>query len=49
MLAALHYNENASRQQLLDKDGQPLYVVRFPKWKKGEFSVLPVKEDSTYG
>jgi hypothetical protein len=49
MLAALHYNENASRRQIVNKDGEPLFRIKFPKYKKGEYSVLPVKEDSTYG
>ena len=45
----MHYNENADRQQLVNKAGQPVYSIKFPKYKKGDFTVTPVKEDPTYG
>ena len=48
-LTALHYNENADRPQAVGSNGQLLYSVRFPKYKKGDYSVIPVKEKPTYG
>ena len=49
MLTALHYNENADRQQAQDRNGVLKFSVRFPKYKKGEYSVTPVKESPTFG
>ena len=47
-LSALHYNENADRVQKLTKDGKHKLAVRFPKAKKGGYSVYSVKTDPTY-
>ena len=47
-LAAMHYNENADRAQALDKHGQRRFAIKFPKYKKGAFSVSPVKEPATF-
>jgi len=49
LLTALHYNENADREQAKDKEGKPAFCVRFPKYKKGGFSVTPIKKRPTYG
>ena len=49
MLAALHYNENSRREQATTAAGDKRYVVMFPKHKKGEHTVKPVKEPCTYG
>ena len=49
LLAALHYNENAERQQAMSSTGKPLFTIRFLKFKKGEYSVVPIKQDTTYG
>jgi hypothetical protein len=49
MLAALHYNENADREQAVNKHGDKIFKIRFPKYKKGGFSVCPVKTDPTHG
>ena len=49
LLAALHYNENADREQATNNDGQLQYSIRFPKYKKGSFTVTALKEDPTYG
>ena len=43
LLAALHYNENADRGYVVKADGTPATKVRWPKYKKGEFSVLRKK------
>ena len=47
-LAALHFNENASRSQAKTKDGRPVYEIRFPKYKKGGFTVTPLKQEPTF-
>ena len=49
MLAGLHYNYNADRKQATTKDGRLQYSIRFPKYKKGGFTVTTLKEDPTYG
>ena len=49
LLAALHYNENSDRLQAVTKDGRPCYTIRFPKFKKGEYSVRKEKTSATYG
>lgn len=48
LLAALHYNENSDRLQAVTKDGRPCYTIRFPKFKKGEYSVQKEKTSATY-
>jgi hypothetical protein len=49
LLAAMHYNENSHRVQATNKDNELRYNIRFPKYKKGEYSVVPVKQDPTFG
>ena len=49
LLAALHYNENSDRLQAVTKEGKPCYSIRFPKHKKGEYSVRKEKTAATYG
>ncbi|CAN7995733.1 unnamed protein product [Ixodes hexagonus] len=46
-LAALHYNENAGRPQAVTKDGELVWVIKFPKAKKGAV-VAPRKTGCTY-
>jgi hypothetical protein len=48
-LAALHFNENADRPQLVNVSGKPVYRVRFPKFKKGGYTISPAKKSPTYG
>jgi len=48
-LAALHFNENADRPQAFNSIGKPQFSIHFPKFKKGEYTVKPVKEAATYG
>lgn len=47
-LAAMHHNENAIREQATTSAGQGVYKVIFPKSKKGEGIVKPVKTDPTF-
>jgi solute carrier family 8 (sodium/calcium exchanger) len=47
-LAALHFNENSERMQAVTIDGQPRYSIRFPKFKKGEYSIRIEKTPPTY-
>ena len=49
LLAALHYIENSDRLQAVTKDGRPCYTIRFPKFKKGDYSVRKEKICATYG
>ena len=48
-MAAFHYNENSDRLQAVTKEGKPCYSIRFPKHKKGEYSVRKEKTAATYG
>lgn len=44
ILAALYFNENSSRSQAQRKaDGEKRYKIAFPKFKKGGYTVRPVK------
>lgn len=47
-LAALHFNENASRKQALMKDGTPMFSISYPKSRKGEGVAKEVKEQLTF-
>jgi len=49
LLAALHYNENADRKQATNSSGKLQYSIRFPKYKKGEYTLVPIKEEPTHG
>lgn len=49
LLAALHFNENGSREQASTKTNQLRYKITFPKQKKGDFTVKKIKTPSTYG
>ncbi|XP_029830297.1 uncharacterized protein LOC115315204 [Ixodes scapularis] len=46
-LAALHYNENAGRPQAVTKKGEKMWVIKYPKAKKGP-TVAKRKTDCTY-
>ena len=49
LLAALHFNENASRETIKAKDGTDKMIVVFPKYKTGEeFSLKAIKEKPTF-
>ena len=47
-LAGLHYNENHARQQAQTADGHLRYSIVFPKAKKGDYTVRPVKTKPTF-
>ncbi|XP_062393824.1 uncharacterized protein LOC134082194 isoform X2 [Sardina pilchardus] len=47
-LAAMHHNENATREQATTSTGQAVFKVVFPKSKKGEGTVKPVKTKPTF-
>ena len=34
-IAALHFNENSPREQAVNKNGEPIYSVSYPKGSKG--------------
>lgn len=47
-IAALHYNENATRSQQVTKSGDKCYSMTFPKAKAGEPKVRRIKTAPTY-
>lgn len=47
-LAALHFNENSSRDQAVTKGGDRRFDIVFPKYKKGGHVVKKVTKDPTY-
>ena len=47
-LAALHFNENSSRDQAVTHDGKERYDINFPKYKKGGYIVRKVTVEATY-
>lgn len=49
LLSAMHYNENAGRDQARRSDGNPRHDIRFPKYKKGGFVVRKIVKDATFG
>ena len=48
LLAAMHYNENAERQQCQKKKGTPECTIAFPKYKKGGYIVRKILTECTY-
>ncbi len=49
LVAALHYNENSEREQARGSDGKPAFLVKYPKYKKGEYIIRAKKTTPTYG
>ena len=47
-LAILHFNENANRCNRVNAAGEPIYRIRFPKYKRGGYSVTPARNAPTY-
>lgn len=47
-VAALHYNENAGREQQVSSTGKPAFQIRFPKYKKGGYIVRKVLQSKSY-
>ena len=48
-LAALHFNENAHRDQAVTKQGARRFDIVFPKHKKGGYVVKKVLVNAAYG
>ena len=49
ILAALHFNENSSLSQAQRKaDGEKRYKIAFHMFKKGGYTVQPIKVDPTF-
>lgn len=48
LLAALHYNENAQRKQATTRAGILRFAIKYPKYKKGGYSVRVVRRESTF-
>ena len=49
LLAALHYNCNSDREQKVDVEGNPNIKIKFPKFKKGGFSIHVPKGEPIFG
>ncbi|KAH9384176.1 hypothetical protein HPB48_026169 [Haemaphysalis longicornis] len=47
-LAALHYNENAGREQVVTKAGEPRWQLNMPKAGTGDCTVVAIKKPPTY-
>lgn len=47
-LASMHFNEQTTRKQRVNKKGQPEYTYKFIKWKKGECRIRKEMEPPTY-
>jgi hypothetical protein len=48
LLAALHFNENSDRNQAVNRRGVLIHSIRFPKYRKGGFTVQIVREPPTF-
>ena len=48
LLASMHYNENARRNQQQNKQGDMQYAIAFPKYKKGGYIVRKILTRCTY-
>ncbi|XP_078025289.1 uncharacterized protein LOC117260943 [Epinephelus lanceolatus] len=48
LLAALHYNNNGSREIARTSDGEACFAVSYPRFRKGDCVVRPVKEKPSY-
>ncbi|XP_059378408.1 uncharacterized protein LOC132114317 [Carassius carassius] len=48
-LAAMHFNENADREQAMNLEGKAVYQIMYPKSKKGQPIVKSVKTEPTFG
>lgn len=49
LLAALHYNYNGSREVAQTSGGVAKYAVQYPRFRKGEHTVQPIKQKASYG
>ncbi|CAM4572695.1 unnamed protein product [Leuciscus chuanchicus] len=49
LLAALHYNCNGSREVAQTSGGVAKYAMQYPRFRKGEHTVRPIKQKASYG
>lgn len=49
LLAAIHFNYNGNREQARGSNGEELFAVQYPRFRKGECVVRPIKEKASYG
>ncbi len=49
LIAALHFNENAGRDQAKNTRGELEYKIVFPKYKKGSYVIRKITTSCTYG
>ena len=49
ILAAMHFNENSEKRQIVNKSGESRWQVSYPKYKKDGGVVKPAKAKYTYG
>lgn len=45
----MHFNENAGRNQKLDKNGSLQWRATYPKYRNGDGILKPVRGPCTYG
>nr|XP_054770487.1 uncharacterized protein LOC129278312 [Lytechinus pictus] len=48
-VAVLHWNENGDRPQATDREGNPIYTIKYPRSKEGGYTVEKVLTPTTYG
>ncbi|XP_064639095.1 uncharacterized protein LOC135494756 [Lineus longissimus] len=48
-MAAIHFNENGGKNQKKTRDGNLSYNIRYPKSHGGQYIVVPVMNNPTYG
>ncbi|XP_063043320.1 uncharacterized protein LOC134437731 [Engraulis encrasicolus] len=48
LLAAIHFNYNGNREQARGSNGEELFAVQYPRFRKGECVVRPIKEKASY-
>lgn len=49
LLAAMHYNENSSRDAATTQTGEKLYSIDFPRAKGGDYTLREVQSPATFG
>ncbi|KAM9355035.1 uncharacterized protein KZ484_013238 [Pholidichthys leucotaenia] len=47
-LAAMHYNENAGHKQAKNRDGELVFIIRYPKFKHGGYTLQAKKVHPTF-
>lgn len=48
-LAAMHYNENSGRQQATTASGELRWHIQYPRYRRGEHTLRPMKRNPTFG